>query len=376
MSKFHCPVIHGALVLDMKKIDYDGLAVRSCCLRKENTTPVKLGDDIMRHPSLAPLRQFNKKDIEFDPLCWNCESVEKAGHQSFRTGMLTKYGEKYDYSGPTRLDILFDVSCNLACRHCSPELSTLWQKHYKDNNIPLPPRIPTADFNAEELLAHIETMDLSNLGETVFCGGEPMLGRSYWRIAEGLADIVPNAKNQLTLQFQTNGTIPLTERNYETMEKFQLVKFLISVDGVGDQFEYLRWPAKWEQWTENILKIREQCPTNVMFLFEETLSVYNLFYTSKLDKWLSENFSTNRLGDHANHSKHTATGIFNLSNMTEEYKQAVQGTNLANFINPTWQENPEQIKKMIAEINKFDQTRNEDWTKTFPEVAEFYSRYM
>jgi hypothetical protein len=62
--------------------------------------------------------------------------------------------------------------------------------------------------------------------------------------------------------------------------------------------------------------------------------------------------------------------------MTEEYKQAVQGTNLANFINPMWEENSNQIKKMIEEINRFDTIRNEDWRKTFPEVAGFYSRYI
>jgi hypothetical protein len=370
MNKHHCPVIHGALILNLKK---ENLVLQNCCLRKDPV--VHLEGKIWDNAGLQPLRKFNIENDKFESGCWNCESLEQAGQESYRTGSLTKYGYKLNYVGPTRLDIMFDISCNLACRTCSPDLSTYWQKHLKNTKR----RLPVIEFTeprTEEMINHIKSLDLSELREVVFCGGETMLGRSHWRVAEVLADIIPNAKENLMLQFQTNGTIPLTERNYETIEKFHLVKFLVSADGIGDQFEYLRWPAKWDHFAENMSAMIKDAPTNVMFNLEETISIFNLFYSNRIDSWAKENFAVNRLGDQIGHCKHIAMGTYALDNLTPEYIDAIKDPVLASYVKPSYQENPGAIKQMIAEIQLEDQLRGEDWTKTFPEVAEFYQRYM
>jgi hypothetical protein len=49
---------------------------------------------------------------------------------------------------------------------------------------------------------------------------------------------------------------------------------------------------------------------------------------------------------------------------------------LENLLSPDWQENPQKITDMLEEVDRFDKIRNQDWRKTFPEVAEFYSRYL
>jgi sulfatase maturation enzyme AslB (radical SAM superfamily) len=210
--------------------------------------------------------------------------------------MLKQFGVKTNLSGPQRLDLMFDVGCNLACRTCGPELSTYWQKHMLDHGLPLR-RVPTTASRADDMIKLLEQMDLSNLGQVVFCGGETLLGQGYWRVADALADLVPNARDRLTVCFQTNGTQSISDRNYDTIEKFQLVRLNISLDGVGERFNYLRWPATWNQVTDNILKIRQTAPPNVMLLIEETLSIFNLFYTNELKDWLRNNFSTDGRGE-------------------------------------------------------------------------------
>ena len=124
------------------------------------------------------------------------------------------------------------------------------------------------------------------------------------------------------------------------------------------------------------MTMREQLPVNVMFLIEETMSIFNLFYQGRLDKWAKENFSTNRLGDMVNHSRHAARGIFSLHNLSQEYVDSLEQSHLTKLIPQSWKESPEQILKMITEIRKFDTLRNQSWTNTFPEIAEFYKRYM
>ena len=133
-----------------------------------------------------------------------------------------------------------------------------------------------------------------------------------------------------------------------------------------------------------MFQLRDQLPVNVMFQIEETLSIFNLLYTNELEIWAQENFSVNRLGTNKqgtqgnviHHGKHLATGTFSLLNLTIPYVDAVRKTKYANLISPNWQENPQQIRQMIREIEKFDSIRNQDWRKTFPEVAGFYSTYL
>jgi MoaA/NifB/PqqE/SkfB family radical SAM enzyme len=205
----------------------------------------------------------------------------------------------------------------------------------------------------------------------VFAGGETLLGKEYWEVARWLADNVPDPK-QLTLCFQTNGTQKIHKRYYDLIEQFHLVKLQISLDGTKERFEYLRWPASWNKTTDNILDLKTHSPSNVMFTIEETISIFNLYYQQELAQWAKENFTTNREGDEVNHTRHLALGIFNLNNITEEYNQAIG----QKYNKKDWQENPEQIQKMIKEIAKFDQIRKQDFVKTFPEIAHFYKRYL
>ena len=123
------------------------------------------------------------------------------------------------------------------------------------------------------------------------------------------------------------------------------------------------------------MQLRDTVPSNVMFLVEETISTYNLFYINELEHWVKENLTTNREGDVVNHTRHLAFGIQQLNNCTQEYVDAMQSSVYRNLIPANWKENPEQIQQLVATIKQFDQIRNQSFQDTFPEVAEFYSRY-
>ena len=96
-----------------------------------------------------------------------------------------------------------------------------------------------------------------------------------------------------------------------------------------------------------------------------------------MPNWLKQNFSTNREGDIVHKTNHLANKDFDIRNgLTQEYVDAMTDSPYYNLIDANWQEQPDKIRTMIAEINKFDLYRNQDWRKTFPEVAEFYRRYL
>jgi len=364
-------MIHGGLQINYKNNDGD-LGINQCCL---STTSLTTIDDskMWNSQTFNILRQMNNKN-QWNPDCWQCKQIEESGSKSFRQSMIEHFGEKYNLSGPLRIDFLFDRGCNLACTICNSNSSTLWQQYLKKNNLPIVKIDNTS--NVDKLIAALKTLDLSNLEQAQFCGGETLMSNSYWKVAQTLTELVPNPEEKLLLGFQTNGTQTIDPKYYKLIEKFNLVKLFISIDGIGQKFNYLRWPGNWNQVQDNIMQLKENLPVNVMFLVQETLSNFNLFYAGEVETWIKNNFSTNRLGDKVDHAQqlvmHEYLGI---DVITEEYVEAIKDRSTIKMLPPNWSENPEKIKKMLQETAMHDKLRNQDWRQVFPEVAEYYSRY-
>lgn len=366
-------MIHAGLNINLRKYE-SSTTYNQCCLSTETMSSSADGASLWNSQQLINIRKQNDANI-WDKGCWECEQLEKAGLQSFRQSTIKKFGISKNVSGPKRIDLLFDRSCNLACVTCGPENSTLWSKHLKDNNLPV--KVYSQNTHVDKIYEILKSLDLSNLETIQFCGGETLLGNTYWKTAEFIADLVPNAKEKIELGFQTNGTQTIDEKYYKTIEKFRLVKFLFSIDGTNDRFEYLRWPASWSQVTDNMMDLSEKLPVNVMFFIQEVTSCLNLFYYNEVPTWVKQNFNENRLGDPVEHATQLAIhNTYNVNNITQEYFDAIKNTNIKEALSFNWTENPENIKKMLGKLELFDGIRNQNWKKTFPEVAEFYSRYI
>lgn len=361
----YCSMIHAGLSIILRPTS---TVASQCCLRPLSI-PIHDDNNFWNNPDFIIRRRQNLTGV-WDVECNNCYNLEQSGESSMRNGMnqgLGIYGQT-NLPGPSRIDLSFDNSCNLACRTCGPASSTFWQKQLNQRVL--------VNRSGQDAISVLSKFDLSNLRQLVFSGGETLLGQEYWTVAEWLANNVPNAKNQLTLCFQTNGTQEILPRNYKTIEKVHLVKLHISIDGIKERFEYLRWPANWNQTIENILTIRESTPSNVMFVVEETISIFNALYLHELNDWASKNFSMNREGDRINHTKHLAWGHYSLDSMTHEYLEKIGQTPYTHLIPNNWTEDSHKITQMIAEIRRFDQQRNQSFFETFPEVAECYRRFI
>jgi len=372
MKNLYCPMIHGGLHINFKNMDSD-LGINQCCLSTQPLISLDT-DKIWKNLQFTQLREANNKN-QWDTDCWECQQIEAGGFKSFRQSMHEHFGTRHDLSGPLRIDFLFDRSCNLACTICGPHSSTLWQQYNKQNKV-FYAKVDNSS-SVDKVVAVLKTLDLSNLEQVQFCGGETLLGNSYWKVAEVLAELVPYAKDKLLVGFQTNGTQPVDPKHYELLDKFKLVKFFISIDGLEQKFDYLRWPANWNQVSDNVLRLKNELPVNVMFLVQETLSNFNLFYSGQVESWVQKYFSSNRVGDKTDHSTQLAIHEhYGIENITQEYFDAISHRQIGKMIAHNWQENPEKIKKMLNETAKHDKIRGNDWKKTFPEVAEFYSRYL
>lgn len=367
----YCSMIHSGLVLNLFD---DAPSAAHCCLRSQNFA-IDTTTNFWLNKNFIPLRNKNTIDRQWDTGCANCESLEKSGMPSFRQGMNQGLGVfgKTNLSGPARIDILFDISCNLACRTCGPLSSTYWQHHLKQHGEW--PQAILSPKRSDRAIDALKQLDLSNLRQLVFCGGETLLGQEYWNVARWLTRNVPNAKDQLTICFQTNGTQPIPKKYFDIIENTKLVKLHISIDGMHNRFEYLRWPAKWHDTMTNIFAIRDTCPSNVMFVIEETVSIFNVLYLDETDTWIRNNFSTNREGDITNHTRHLAFGLYSLDNSSQDLVDLLEISGNHNLITKGWQEDPKTIQRMLAEIRKIDRFRGQSFQEVFPELWQCFKKF-
>lgn len=369
MNSNYCGMIHGGLNLVLKDAEP---WIQSCCLRTDYV-PIEIDQKFWQLQPLQQLRLTNQMN-QWDPGCFNCESLENSGLQSFRQGMNQGLKTKPGMSGPARIDLMFDISCNLACRTCGPEHSTYWQRHLKSlgqwHKAIFTPR------KKDQVIKALSQINLDNLQQVVFCGGETLLGQEYWDVAQWLAQQVPNAKQQLTLCFQTNGTQPILEHNHEVIKSVHLVKLHVSIDSTDQQFEYLRWPATWQDTTANLQALRQTVPSNVMFLIEQTVSVFNVLDLGRVDQWVQSDFAMNREGDAVEVTRHLANGIFGLQNLSEGLRDTLVNRGLGNFVHPDWQQHDRDIQRMCAEILRFDHYRQQNIADIFPEMWQHYSRFI
>lgn len=98
-----------------------------------------------------------------------------------------------------------------------------------------------------EILAFLK--EAKNIGVLTFHGGEPMIDKN---VAEIISIIDSSPELQISeIVLITNGTI---RPNNELLQKIKRlnIKLQISLDGVGEAFERMRYPAKFPKVVKNI----------------------------------------------------------------------------------------------------------------------------
>jgi len=186
--------------------------------------------------------------------CIRCWTEEEAGVFSLR--QQNQYNSKYNLNNPVvnYLSLKLSNKCNLACRICSPYLSSLWQNQFNKLNLPLIPTdyyktVSLEKFQGERLQAlHDMSADLEHL---LIYGGEPLINDEVLDYIKFLVDA--NLSKNINLTLNTNGTIYIDEL-IKLLGRFKRVNLFLSIDDIGTRFEYQRWPAKWNKIDDNIKK--------------------------------------------------------------------------------------------------------------------------
>lgn len=239
---------------------------------------------------LSPGSDINKvrndiKDKKRSKSCSTCWALEDAGLLSerqihnrtldFLLDLSLENIEKKSLSdgfNPLQIKLTTSNLCNGQCITCNPKSSSSWAmlegnptKYAKINHDLL-------DFG----------INWSNIVSLSFVGGEPLLEKQNFKILQNLIDL--NNTNCF-ISIVTNGSISLTNKQFEILEQFPNLNICLSIDGTFKSFEYLRYPLKWDKLLEN-LKMFKSITKNISVSC--MISNCNIYFYSDLINFFRE----------------------------------------------------------------------------------------
>lgn len=190
---------------------------------------------------------------------------------------------------PAMIEIEIGNLCNLKCRMCSGNSSTLiakgpvhhkWAEGHRDpGSVASPYHLRRPD--SVDLLARELAKDGGGqVKRLYFIGGEPLLAREVRTLLDGLA--AAGHAHDIELSFVSNGSA--VPRWLSLAPQFRRVDFAISVDGFGSRYEYIRYPASWAMLVKNIRRLREM--PNVHVVVTSTIQINNALHITDLFRYL------------------------------------------------------------------------------------------
>lgn len=140
------------------------------------------------------------------------------------------------------IDVRWSNLCNFACVYCNARFSSKWA-----NELMIDTTVPT-DEQKENFKQHIYN-HASTLKHVYLAGGEPLLMKENLELLQRLDPDVQ-------LRINTNLS-KVDTRVFEEVCKFKNVHWTVSVESIEDEFEYIRYGGKWQDFMDNLNVIKQ-----------------------------------------------------------------------------------------------------------------------
>ena len=208
-------------------------------------------------------------------------------------------------------------------------------------------------------------------------GAEPLLIKPLWEMLR-TASASPTA-DTIDIHISTNGTI-WKDEYYEVFRRFRSVRIGVSVDGISEQFDYMRFPAKWSQVNDNIRRYKELSNVipSIDVSIETTLSLLNVYYANDIYKYFNEldihcGFNILHRPDHLNMRIAPDSVKYKITKHLQTNAN-YQTDNIVKLLNLPMGNSSTLLEKFWAVTLKYDEFRRESYANTFPEMYELLTR--
>lgn len=276
----------------------DGRAL-PCCIAdsdqpfgnlKENTIEEVWNSERYKELRVAML---NSKQLDCCKRCYELESStwiwtlrknsnEWFGDKHFDLVEKTKADGTLTDMRMAYMDVRFSNICNMKCRSCGPELSSLHAQEHGElygkheianmlkNNGSTVVNIAKENNYWENLQKYLPDVE-----EVYWAGGEPLITNEHYKI---LDHWIETGKTDVRLRYTTNFSNMRykTKSIYSYWEQFNDVQVSASLDANGARAEFMRHGTDWQQIEQNRVEMLERVP-HVHFEITPTISLYNVW---------------------------------------------------------------------------------------------------
>ena len=374
-------------------------SVKNCCKTKDiNLTIDELKNN--KNIFIENTDYLNRKsamlfDNTFPDACDYCKKLEP--NNWFRSSynvyhdkniIFTDDEKEKMYKGDRGhlFELVLSSACDLKCVYCGPKDSTSWAKETNQSK-----NVGDDEWKnlvLDQFVEYLKNKDFSHdpCYYFSFSGGEPTYNPETIILLEKLIKYIPPKKIRLQFSTNLNTKENIFNKYVNLIKKYSDViwQFQCSIDCLEEQFEAIRYGAKWERVLNNLkillsldnVQVRLSPTLNIFSL--PTLKEYLQFFAElfkKYDKPLNKRIGFNMVME-------TGLSIMQLpKDYTKQLDDAIQICvnekldyinhlkRISNIIGSQIQDNT--YDDIVHCIQYFENKRPEiDWYKTFPHLND------
>lgn len=333
-------------------------------------TEVDLAD-----PNFDQIRNEIHNISGWTELCAQCQTIELSGIYGKTAPRLRSFIDiplEAPTGAPVSLEISIDTTCNAACLICSPNLSSTWARQYVKFGL----RDSVADTpGTDHWIEQIKKIGpLDQVLHVNFLGGEPLKSPVPVKILRAIARV--KSLDTVQVHFSTNGSLQPSPELVTLLKQCKHIHYVISLDGTHERFEYLRYPLRWNKVLRTLNHVKSLNFHNISPSIVCTLTPLNVYYYDELEQWAEEFFNSwaySRQEPYRLITPNRAVGRLDLAHTPDNLRQAIKHKYSGHAVEKLFFDLPQlDYKPMLEFLNTWDTNRKNNWTKTFPEMIEYF----
>ena len=308
---------------------------------------------------------------------------------------------------PISLDIRFSNLCNAKCVMCEPLYSNLWYEDHellfgesqfdagmKKYNIIKTPKVNGGYTYSSDMpewrddprwWKQLDEMG-PNLRHVYITGGEPFVQPMHDKFIERLSE-AGYAKN-IVVEYDTNLSV-INPRILNLLSQFKDVIIRVSVDDVGERYNLIRHPLRFDRLMENLNKLKDYGLDKNVSAVTTCIGIYSLFAPMRL--W--EQFAPMGYEYHSIRILRSPRAV-NIEYLPPSIKEKIikeydkcdsiphtHKTHVSGFLKNTInqvtdEQGTKHLKMYMNYMDGLDRIRGTNWKSTFPEVATLIHDFL
>jgi molybdenum cofactor biosynthesis enzyme MoaA len=145
--------------------------------------------------------------------------------------------------------------------------------------------------SSKDKLLNYVLANIKTIKHIYMAGGEPLLMKENELVISALKEHNPTCH----VLVNTNLTQVTSSKIFTNLLELQNVKWLISVESMRDQFEYIRYPAKWNDFAENLTYLRAQNTIHEISFHMVLTALNGLEFWNTVDWLIAQGFDLQKM---------------------------------------------------------------------------------